>query len=352
MADHGSSDPKAAGAPPNVHLWTRDGFLGANAVALRPNYTPEYRSVSGPHAPHRLDLLSLPTADTTDAAALPSVIMTSKNGVTISLSRRRAPTPYTLRNAECDELHFLQTGKCRFVTDFGSIDAGPLDFVCIPRAVSYRVEPLSDDIADVIVESPEPIRFDTPAPFGMINFGKSVRRAALSPNPPHAAPPHVLLIKSDEGCTRFEMAHDPLPAIAHVGGTPPVWALNLRDIAPLQYGPTGGPPGQFASTPSTGVMLYTMSARSGGRPPIHHNADYDEIVLYAAGPGAWGAVTEPGTLTWVPKAVTHHGPSENVPEGYQAWLLENRGTFRLTAEAKAKAVLMETGLYGVHKPGA
>ena len=27
-------------------------------------------------------------------------------------------------------------------------------------------------------------------------------------------------------------------------------------------------------------------------------------------------------MTWVPKGVIHHGPAENVPETYQAWLLE------------------------------
>lgn len=346
--NHGGSPAAAA---PNVHLWTRDGFLGANSIALRPSYTPTYVSVSGPHAPHRLNVFDIATDDETDASALPTVVMTSKCGVSISLSRRRAPMPYTLRNAEADELHYLQSGKCRFHTDFGSVDAGPLDFVCIPRAVSYRVEPLSADLTDIILESPEPLKFDTPAPFGMVNFGKSVRRAAVVAGGPTASPSTLLYIKCEDGVTQFQMAADPLPAIAQVGGTPPVWALNLRDIVPLTYGKTGGPPGQFLSTASTGIMMYTMSARAGGRPPIHHNADYDEVILYADGPGAWGAVKEPGTVTWVPKAVTHHGPVEDVPEGYQAWLLETRATLRLTPAAKAKAGLMETGLYGPFVPG-
>lgn len=343
-----AQDKQQGASAPNVHLWTRDGFLGANAAALRADYTPAYVSVSGPHAPRRLDLTRLATADQSDAESLPTTVMTSRCGVSVSLSRRRAPMPFTLRNAEADELHYVQAGKCRFHTDFGAVDAGPLDFVCLPRAVSYRVEPLSDDLVVVIVESPEALRFDTPAPFGMINFGKSVRRAAFSPAIPQPAACRRLLIRTEDGVTRYEMAADPLPGIAQVGGVCPVWALSLRDIAPLQYGNVGGPPGQFMSTQSTGIMLYTLSARSGGRPPVHHNADYDEIVVYAAGPGAWGAVSEPGTLTWVPKAVTHHGPNENVPEGYQAWLLETRATLRLTPEALAQSALIETGLYGVH----
>jgi homogentisate 1,2-dioxygenase len=53
----------------------------------------------------------------------------------------------------------------------------------------------------------------------------------------------------------------------------------------------------------------------------------------------------------VPKAVTHHGPVENVPEGYQAWLIEVRPTMRMTAVAQPHSVLIETSEYGVQVPG-
>jgi homogentisate 1,2-dioxygenase len=350
MATEGPSDGKDPAAAPNAHLWSRDGFLGTNAIALRAAYTPAYLSASGPHAPRRLSVFDLKTPDQFDAGEMPLTVMTSKSGLTLSVSRRRAPMTFTLRNSNADEIHFVQSGRCRFDTDFGSLEAGPLDFVCIPRAVSYRVEPLSPDLVIVIVESPEPLKFDTPAPFGMVNFSVSVRRAAVAPDSVARAAPHILLIKSEDGITRFEMTADPLPAIAQVGGTPPVWALNLAAVVPVSYGKSGGPPAQFASTASTGVMLYSLSARPGKRPPVHHNADYDEIVFYAAGPGAWGKVAVPGTLTWVPKAVTHHGPSEDVPEGYSAWLLETRSTMRFTPAALEQARAMETGLYDFQPP--
>jgi homogentisate 1,2-dioxygenase len=338
MAGHGGPGP---------YLWTRDGFLGANAVALREDYLPEYLSVDGPHAPHRVNLFDMPTADMVDAEALPTPIMVSREGVQLAVSRRRAPTPYTFRNAEADELHFIQSGRVRFRTDFGDIEAGPLDFVFLPRAISYRIEPLDEALTALILSSPKPLNFDVPAPFGMIHFGKSLRRAAITASK-SGDKPHRLWIQSFDGVTRFEMAHDPLPAVRQVEGLSPAWALNLKDIHPLAYtsGP-GGPPGQFLSTPDTGVMCYTLSARPGSRPPVHHNADYDELILFCEGPGAWGGVTEPGTLTWVPKAVTHHGPEENVPEGYQAWLVEVRPTMRLTEEALAYAKHIETSFYGL-----
>ena len=300
----------------------------------------------GTHAPRRLSLFNFEAEDLHDTHALPREILSSKKGVRLSVSRRRTLTPFTLRNAEADELHFVQSGRCSFHTDFGSLEAKPLDFVCIPRAVSYRVEPLSSDLIDMILESPSPLKFDTPAPFGMVNFGACVRRAVIAQSAQPTPGPHSLLIKAEDGITRFEMAADPLPALVQVGGVTPVWALNLADIVLINYGTSGGPPAQVLSTDSTDVMIYSLGARPGRRPPVHHNADYDEIVICVAGPGACGKVTEPGRRAWVPKAVTHQGPTEDVAEGYPAWLIETRATLRVSPDALAKSVLLETGLFG------
>ena len=338
----------AVGSPPNPNLWSRDGFTGTNAIALRSDYTPTYTSVRGPHAPHRFNIFAIETEDQTSPDALPTPVLVGRNGLQLSVSRRRESTPFAMRNTEGDELHFVQSGSVRFVTDFGTIDAGPLDFVHIPRAITYRVEPLSDDLVALILTSPDALGFDTPAPFGMINFGKAVRKPAI--DPALAEGPKRLLIRSFDGVTEFEMVHDPIRAMVQVGGKEPVWALSLRDIVPVSYGTRGGPPAQFLSTKDTGVMSFTLSARPGPRPPVHVNADYDEIILFAEGPGAWGKINEAGTITWVPKGVTHHGPKEDVPEGYQAWLIEVRQTMRLTAEAQAQAHLIETSEYGRFEP--
>jgi homogentisate 1,2-dioxygenase len=148
--------------------------------------------------------------------------------------------------------------------------------------------------------------------------------------------------------TRYVKPHDPLAAVELVRGTVPVWKVSLAEIA-ARPRVLSGPPVAFSGTPHADELLYNLSAVAGKRrPPIHHNADYDEVILYFRGPGAWGAVDEPGTLTWVPKGVVHHGPPEDVPEGYLAFLLDSRSTLRLTPAGRAAAELMETGLYGRH----
>lgn len=336
-----------AGPPPGAHLYTRDGFAGQMCVAIRPHTIYGYESVDGPHAPKRMRLADLDLADRTDAEALPTPIAHSRNEVTISVSGRGAPMPYAFRNVERDEMHFVQEGELEYVTDFGTLRVGPGDFIGVGRAVTYRVTPLSGPTLRVIVETPEVVAVDPPAPFGMVNFGRDLRRPRVEPFDGEGQT--ALWVKSFDGITRFVAPNDPLACTAIVDGVAPVWALNLRAISPLAYPSSGGPPAHFAATPSTDLMLYTLSARPPhGRPPQHHNADYDEIIVYFQGPGAYGQITEPGTLVWTPKGVTHWGPPEDVPEGYWAWLVESRGTMRLTEAAHPTARPMETGEFGVH----
>lgn len=349
--EHGNGHEGPAGPPPNMELWSREGFVGDIGVLIRPHYTPDYLSVEGPHAPHRLAINTLKLDDRSDPHALPTPFATTRGGERLSASGRSAPMPYVVRNVEADELHFIQDGELQFQTDFGFLNAGAGDFVCIPRAVAYRVTPLHTPTLSMIVESPGALKFDTPQPFGMINFDLDVQRAKIEvPSAPGGET--TLVLKTLDGVTTFRKPHDPLAVVAHVGGQCPVWKLNLGKIAPATYLPGGGAPSHFlAGGRNKDVLVYTLSSRITARPPIHHNADYDEIIYYFAGPGAWGGVAEPGTFTWVPKGVTHHGPEEDVREGYLSWLLETRGTLRLTPAGLAAAELMETGMYGRH-PGS
>jgi homogentisate 1,2-dioxygenase len=255
--------------------------------------------------------------------------------------------PFALRNVECEEVHFIQDGEIEFRTDYGVITGQPGDFVHIPRCVAYRTRALKTPVCELIMEIPGPVKFDTPSPAGMIQFGQHLFRAQPEAAPPADAPTQLWL-KSEDEITRFEKGFDPLAAQRQLAAQSPVWKLNLAHIQPVTYFPHGGPPSHFLASPNNEVLLYTLSARPGGRPPIHVNADYDEIIHYFRGPDAYGKMEEPGTFTWVPKGVPHQGPREDMERGYLAFLLETRATMRLTKEGIAASEPMETGLYGRH----
>lgn len=333
--------------PPMMQLWTREGFLGPMSVFARSSYAPDYVSVEGPHAPRRCVVERLTPPDADDDEALPMLVADSRQEVQLLISARKSMMPFLVRNTEADELHFIQHGQVRFDTEVGSFVAGEGDFVCIPRSVAYRYGPLGGAMRSMILASPPALSLTPPAPFGMINFARDVHYPKLDPELANGGPTRLVL-KSFDGVSRYVMAHSPLALNAQVSGAVPVWKINLKDIQVLTYLPHGGPPAPFLSSPGNEVLAFNLSARTTRRPPIHVNADFDEIVFYVGGPGAWGGCTEPGTLTWVPKGVIHHGPSEDVPEGYSAWLIETRATFRFTPEALAGSELMETGEYGPH----
>lgn len=326
------------------HAWTREGFLGDSSVTLRPHPINEYTGVSGPHAPHRIDLTAIKAADAMDASEPPTVFARSRNDLSLAVSALAEPSPHVWRNAEYDEVHFVQEGEIDYVTDWGTLSAQPGDFVFLPRAVSYRLVPTTTPTLRLIIETPEPVAVNPQAMPGMINAARDVHR----PDPTRtsqASGETTLVLKTADGVTRYTMPRDPLAMTAIVAGQAPVWKVNLGSIQPLTYWPNGGPPSQFAETPTKDLLLYTLSARPGGRPPQHHNADYDELVFFFRGPAAYGGLSEPGSGFWIPKAVAHWGPSENPEGGYLAWLIESGGTMRLTPEGLAAAELMETGLF-------
>jgi homogentisate 1,2-dioxygenase len=338
--------------PPNVQLYSREGFGGPLSVGIRPINGTEYISVQGPHAPRRAVLEHMIPADEKDAEALPTVVATSKLCVQLLVSGRTSPMPFVVRNVDADEIHFIQSGEVKFETDAGSLLAHEGDFVCLPRSVAYRFAPTTEKMRSLIVASPSPLTLTPPAPAGMINFARDVHFAEVDQDIAPGGTTRLVLKSADGENTTFVLPHDPLAIGAQVPGAVPVWKLNLAKIQVLAYLPEGGPPSPFLSSHAKDVLMFTLSARPGHRAPIHVNADFDEVVHYVRGPGAWGLCTEPGTLTWVPKGVVHHGPREDVPEGYAAWLLETRATLRWTPEAITASELMETENYSRHPSAA
>jgi homogentisate 1,2-dioxygenase len=274
--------------PPNVQLWSREGFGGPLSVLIRPTNGTEYISVQGPHAPRRAVLERMAPADQTDPEALPSVVATSKIGVRLLVSGRTQPMPFVVRNVDADEIHFIQSGEVKFETDAGSLTANEGEFVCVPRSVAYRFAPADGKMRSLIVESPSALQLTPPGPAGMINFARDVQYAEVDHQIPQGGVTRLLLKSADGENTTFVLPHDPLALGERVPGGVPVWKLNLANIQVLAYLPEGGPPSPFLSSHAKDILMFNLSAPPGGRAPIHVNADFDEVVHYVRGPGAWG----------------------------------------------------------------
>jgi homogentisate 1,2-dioxygenase len=251
-------------------------------------------------------------------------------------------------------MHFIQHGRLKFETDMGVLTGEKNDFVCIPRGVGYRFGPIDRKapMRSLIVECPSAYVFATPSGYsaGTINFDRHLELAKVEAASSPGGATRLILKLADGDKTTYVLPHDPLAMKAHLGGTVPVWKVNLGNIQQVTSLPVGGPPYPFLSSKAGELVMMNAGRRpnTGYRPPVHVNADYDEIMLYVDGPATWGGCTEPGTLTWVPKGVVHHGVAPFADQPFSSWLLETRATLKWTSEALAESELMETAAYGKH----
>jgi homogentisate 1,2-dioxygenase len=316
---------------------------------VRRQYSPEYRRAEGSYVPRRLETNLLDPQSFADPRSLP-VTLLEGNYVRLSAWWRLTPTPFCLRNVREDELHFVLSGTARLETDFGVLDLRPGDFVLLPRAVTYRMAQVNE-LRELIVATDSRLQVEPDSVPVVLNVDLHLDAPAPFAEPEPGRGEYELLIRHGDETTSYFYDRDPLP-VAAVVGQPVVRRFNLEHVQGI--GAAGGslPPSRLINDETTRTLLYYLGARPGGRAPVHHNADYDEIIVFAKGPGNYGAIATPGTVTWTPKGVIHHGPEEDVPEGYVAWLLETRDTLRATPAALRVSRLMETSQWGVHPADA
>ena len=75
------------------------------------------------------------------------------NEITVSVSRRSRPMPFYFRNADGDEMVFVHRGSGVIETDFGPLQFEKGDYIKLPRAVTYRVVPDTEDNFFLIFQS-------------------------------------------------------------------------------------------------------------------------------------------------------------------------------------------------------
>jgi homogentisate 1,2-dioxygenase len=328
---------------PYFGIYTRNGFAGPVSTLIRTQYTPKFLRAEGDYAPHRIDTNRVDPAEF-GARSLPVPILEGED-VQVSSWRPRHPTPFAIRNVLGDELLFVVAGTARLETDFGVLDVRPGDFVLLPRAVGYRLAQVSD-LDAIMVASASQWRIDPEHAPATLNPELHVDRPLAYEDPAAAPGEYEVLLRHGDGCTSLFYDCDPLATLA-AGGAPAIQRFNLEHVQPIGM-KAGIPPARLVNDDTTRNLIYYLGSRESGQPPIHHNADYDEIVLYTRGPGSWGSIDTPGEMIWTPKGIIHEGPVEDVPEGYVAWLLETRAPMRLTRAGKEISQLMETSRWEVH----
>ena len=336
-------------AKATVNHYSRDGFAGSGAHAARPNYVPMYSRIEGEYAPYRFDgLFTNPSKNESGTRrGLPVPILTG-DGVTISVMRALQPTEITIKNVISDEVHYVVAGDGCIKTDFGYLNCKAGDFLLLPRAVGYRLTQVNTPLQILVVATPGELAIDPFPPRGVLDIRRSVFLPKIQNQIP--APDRVFetVFCHNGGTTSHFYEFDPLD-IEAVNGSPPVKKFSIYDLQTLGVSEGGITPPRLINDSTGQTLVFHLGSRRSDRPPIHVNADYDELIIYASGPGPYGSMDEPGTISWVPKGIPHHGAEEDTVEPYQAWLIETRASLELTDAGRSAAALMETGEYGIQR---
>ncbi len=331
-----------------VNHYSRDGFVGTGAHATRPNYVPMYSRIEGEYAPYRLYSYfgnSDREEATPDQLTVPLLY---GDNVTISAMRVPEPMVITVKNVISDEVHYIVVGEGRIKTDFGYLNCQAGDFLLIPRAVGYRFIQVDSPFETLVVSTPGELAIDPFPPRGVLNVARSVSVPEMQDEASDPDRVFETVFRHVGGTTSHFYEFDPLD-IEAMTGSPPVKKVHINDVHTLGVSKGGITPPRLINDSTDQTLFFHLGSRRSDRPPIHVNADYDELIIYASGPGSYGSMDEPGTIAWVPKGIPHHGAEEDTLEPYQAWLVETRASLRLTDAGRSVATLMETGEYGLKR---
>lgn len=328
---------------PTTVLYTRNGFAGPMATLTRAQYPPAYTRVEGTYAPRVMNLNSLDAVAFSNPRALPVPVLRDEH-LSLEVSYRREEAPFALRNVFADEVHVVLAGEATLETEFGVLNVVKDDLVLIPRATTYRFTGIASELREFILASEAELTFAMSVGLGPLT---RVDAPASYADPGLRHGQFETVLRHGDEFTSVFTDYDPLPTIA-TEGTQMVTKININDLRSIDMGSGLLLPPLLFDDATTRTLIYDLSARKGDRPPVHYNADYDECILYMNGPGKWGAVGTPGTITHTPKGFPHQGPVENVPEGYRAILIETRSRLKLTAAGHEIAQLAETDQYSVH----
>jgi len=130
----------------------RKGFYGKSAHLYHAHPPTGWIRFEGKLRPHCFDLNRVEPSDFCNRKGCPAAILGNQD-VKLYVSRRREAMPFYYRNADGDELIFVHRGAGIIETDFGPLRFEKGDYIVIPRAVTYRVVPETNDNFFLIIQS-------------------------------------------------------------------------------------------------------------------------------------------------------------------------------------------------------
>ncbi|MGB0385456.1 MAG: homogentisate 1,2-dioxygenase [Ardenticatenaceae bacterium] len=343
----------------------REGFFSEEASHLYVTEPPSnWKRIEGDLKPRAVDCRELETADSQDADALPTQLLSAavwcgKKTLSIFLSKRQEAMPFIYKSVDGDEIYFVHDGYGRLETEYGVLEYERGDYIVIPRGTLYRMLPQDGRTFIVICESKSPYQIPDRGLLGPhAIFDKGVLRLPefKAPREKWDEEEYEVRVKRLGRITRLWYDFNPLASVAGWKGTLTPYILNLRDIRPISMLSNHVVPTANTTFQSEDVLVTTFAPRALGNedtlrlPFYHRNIDYDEFIFYHEGNFFSKAGIEPGMFTLHPAGLDH-GPHPKAFERDRANMERLRAQGDEYAVGKSTAINFDTThmLFGSNK---
>ena len=293
----------------------RKGFYGKSAHLYHAHPPTDWIRFEGKLRPHCLDLNQLAPTDKDDPNGAPIAFL-GNHDVKLYVSRRSRPMPFYYRNADGDELLFVHRGEGTIETDFGPLRFEAGDYIVIPRAVTYRLAPQTEDNFFLIVQSQGEFEQPEKGLIGQTSLYDPGVIVTPEPKPGSFAGKNgewEVRIKCEEEYSKIFYPFNPIDVVGWKGDLT-VWKINLRDIRPVMSHRVHLPPSAHSTFVTPGAVVCSFVPRPLEQdaaalrvPFFHRNTDYDEFIFYHDGDFFSRDNIKAGMCTLHPRGI-HHGP--------------------------------------------
>ncbi|MBI2379268.1 MAG: homogentisate 1,2-dioxygenase [Gammaproteobacteria bacterium] len=303
----------------------RAGFFGP-ATHMHHSHAPTgWSSWEGPLRPRAFDLNELDKVTSSPWSA-PTVLHNAHCQFRIWTLDQKMD--YLARNGDGDDLLFVHEGAGELFCDYGHMSIRDGDYVVIPRATSWRIEP-AVSMTMLLIEATNG-SYQLPEK-GLVGphaiFDEAMLDVPALDEAFKAQQGEVetrVVIKRRGALSTVTYPFNPLDAIGWHGNHS-VARINWRDIRPLMSHRYHLPPSAHTTFVAERFVVCTFVPRPIESDPgalkvpfYHNNDDYDEVLFYHAGDFFSRDNIKAGMITFHPSGFTH-GPHPKAFAAGQAY---------------------------------
>ena len=329
----------------------KEGFFGPATQIYHRRPPTGWSAWEGPLRPRAFDTVKLDRAATGPWEAQ---TLLENAHTKIRIWRQGEAMGHLARNADGDELIFIHEGAGELFTDFGHMSFRDGDYIVLPKATAWRIEPSPPVTALLVEATNDSYRLPEKGPVGEhAIFDPGVLETPRIDEAFEAQQSDEawqIRIKARGQISTVTYPYNPLDAVGWQGNLAPV-KLNWRDIRPLMSHRYHVPPSAHTTFMGGRFVVCTFVPRPFESDPealkvpfFHSNNDYDEVLFYHAGDFFSRDNIHPGMMTLHPagfphgphpKALAHAFEPKKPATDEVAVMIDTRDALNVTGDAEA-----------------